>query len=61
MRNDSNHEVQAEVSTDNSFEAPSHLKGLQVLAEGYSYYMAYLKDGGDDGISSVFGELSIEG
>lgn len=60
MTNDSNRELEA-MSAQAGQEVPSHLQGLQVLAEGYQYYMAYLKDGGDDGISSVFGELSIDG
>lgn len=51
---------QGSVQKDSS-EAPAHLKGLQVLAEGYQYYMAYLKDGGEDGMSSIIGDLIIDG
>ncbi len=60
MGNEAKLEQESENNTQNSFEAPDHLKGLQVLANGYQYYMAYLKEGGDDGISAIFGELSIE-
>lgn len=48
-------------SSDNTNDAPEHLKGLQVLAEGYQYYMDYLKNGGDSGVSTLLGELSIDG
>ena len=58
MRQESNQEVIA-ASVD-SHDVPGHLKGLQVLAEGYQYYISYLKDGGDDGVSAIFGELFIE-
>ena len=42
-------------------EAPQHLQGMQVIAEGYQYYMNYLKDGGDDGMSELLGDLQIVG
>ncbi len=42
-------------------EAPQHLQGMQVIAEGYQYYMDYLKEGGDDGMSELLGDLQIVG
>lgn len=45
----------------NKNEAPEHLQGMQVIAEGYQYYMGYLKNGGDDGMADILGDLQIVG
>lgn len=48
-----------EISKVNEDAAPEHLSGLQALAEGYQYYMSYLKNGGEDGVSDLFGVVSF--
>lgn len=48
-----------EINDLNADTAPEHLSGLQALAEGYQYYMSYLKNGGEDGVSDLFGVVLI--
>lgn len=43
----------------NTQSVPEHLSGLQALAEGYQYYMSYLKNGGEDGVSDLLGVLDF--
>lgn len=43
----------------NKQSVPEHLSGLQALAEGYQYYMSYLKNGGEDGVSDLLGVLDF--
>jgi hypothetical protein len=45
---------------ENSNLPPPALGALQSLASGYGEYMAYLKQGGESGISGVFGKVSLE-
>jgi hypothetical protein len=56
---DDNKEESSGASADSTQAPPEDLQAMESLAEGYKYYVKYLKKGGRSGITGEFGIISI--
>jgi hypothetical protein len=57
---DDKKEESSGAAADSTQAPPEDLQAMESLAEGYKYYVKYLKTGGKSGITGEFGIISID-